>query len=70
MNDLLLQFEKHIALGPVLAAELLGYAYPTYAQYRSGRRPLTLYAERHIQAVMLLPGPALNAVLREHVFNG
>lgn len=70
MNTLITDFERHIKLGPTFAARLLGYAYPTYAQYRSGRRPLQLYARRHIQAVMLLPPPALDMLIREHVFDG
>lgn len=70
VNALLRQFETHCGLEPVNAAKLLGYAYVTYSQYRNGRRPLQLYAERHIRAVMLLPMKALDALIKEHVFNG
>jgi hypothetical protein len=55
MNDLLLHFEKQTGLGPTKAARMLGVAYPTYAQYRSGRRELPLYHEFQIEVLLLLP---------------
>lgn len=66
MNPILLQFEAHVRLGPTYAARLLGIAYPTYAQYRSGRRPLPHYHQNHIQALRLLPEAALRALIEEH----
>lgn len=70
MNQLLLDFEKHTGLGPVDAAELLGFAYVTYAQYKSGDRPMKKYGRRCVQAMMLLSQENLDAMIKEHVFNG
>lgn len=67
MNATLLQFEQSTALGPTRAARLLGVAYPTYAQYRSGLRPLQPYHANHIQALLLLSKPALAKLIAEHV---
>jgi hypothetical protein len=66
MNPTLLHFEKVIKLGPTFAARMLGVAYPTYAQYRSGRRELQKYHARHIEALLLLPKPALNKLIERH----
>lgn len=66
MNDTLLTFEHHTELGPTFAARLLGVAYPTYAQYRSGRRELQRYHANHIQALMLLPKAKLANLIEEH----
>lgn len=66
MNPTILGFEKATALGPTYAARLLGVAYPTYAQYRSGRRPLQRYHERHIEALLLLPRGSLDRLIKEH----
>ena len=68
MNDTLLQFEKLTALGPTYAARLLGVAYPTYAQYRSGLRPLQRYHANHIQALSLLPKATLAMLIQEHAY--
>ena len=70
MNKVLLQFEKHTRLGPTYASELLGMAYSTYAQVRSGRRDLQSYTQRHIQALMLLPRYTLTTLISEHVRDG
>ena len=70
MNKVLLQFEKHTRLGPTYASELLGMAYSTYAQVRSGRRDLQSYTQRHIQALMLLPRDTLTTLISEHVRDG
>jgi hypothetical protein len=69
MNETLVRFEQHIKLGPVATARLLGYSYSTYAQYRSGLRPLQLYAARHVEAVMRLPRKTLDSMIKEHVFD-
>lgn len=66
MNDTLIQFEKATGLGATFAARLLGVAYPTYAQYRSGRRPLQKYHARHIEALLLLPPKTLAKLIEEH----
>lgn len=68
MNATLLQLEKATGLGPTYAARLLGVAYPTYAQYRSGRRPLQLYHERHIEALLLLPRATLRKLTDDHAY--
>lgn len=66
MNAILLCFEKSIGLGATYAARLLGVAYPTYAQYRSGRRELPLYHERHIEALLRLPVTELTGLIEKH----
>lgn len=67
MNAVLASFESASSLGPTRAALLLGVAYSTYAQYRSGRRKLPTYHRRHIQALALLPAERLRALIQEHV---
>lgn len=47
----LLAFEAEFNLGPTFAARVLGVAYATYAQYRSGRRELPQY---HLNQIALL----------------
>lgn len=66
-NPKLTQFEAHCDLGPTRAAKLLGVAYPTYAQMRSNSRPLQIYHQNHIQALMLLPAKTLRLLIEEHV---
>lgn len=66
MNAILLRFEKSIGLGATYAARLLGVAYPTYAQYRSGRRELPLYHERHIEALLRLSDSELTGLIEKH----
>lgn len=70
VNKVLLGFEKHTQLGPTFACQLLGVAYPTYAQVRSGSRPLQKYTQRHIEALMLLPPETLQSLIQEHVRDG
>lgn len=70
VNQTLLNFEQHTRLGPTYAAELLGMAYPTYAQVRNGRRELQKYTTRHIEAVMALPTETLERLKTEHLRNG
>jgi hypothetical protein len=67
VNQLLLDFEKHTALGPTFAAQLLGVAYSTYAQVRSGARPMQTYTKRHLQALRMLRKDQLDQLIREHV---
>lgn len=69
MNSLLLTLETHTKLGPTYAARLLGTKYPTYAQYRSGRRVLPRYHAQHIRVLMLLPADSLAAIIREHAYD-
>lgn len=66
MNKTLLRLEQRIELGATFAARLLGVAYPTYAQYRSGRRELQRYHERHIEALMALPDSALTRMIEKY----
>lgn len=70
MNKVLLHFEKATGLGPTFAARLLGVAYVTYAQYRSGRRELQKYHARHIEALLLLEQPALSKLIEDHAYDG
>lgn len=65
-NSLLTDFEARAGLGPTYAARLIGCAYPTYAQYRSGSRVLPKYHQHHIQALLLLPAPLLRQLIEEH----
>jgi hypothetical protein len=66
VNQTLLDFERHSRLGPTFVARLLGVAYPTYAQYRNGRRELPLYHQRHIELLYLIPKESLNHVISRH----
>lgn len=66
-NKTLVAFERMCGVGPTRAARVLGVAYPTYAQYRSGRRELPLYHHLHIAALKLLSKEALNATVKERV---
>jgi len=47
------------------ASCLLGMSYFTYMQYRNGTRPLQLYHQRHIEAVLLLSRSALSSLKQE-----
>ncbi len=67
VNQLLLDFEKYTALGPTFAAQLLGISYSTYAQVRSGARPMQTYTKRHLQALHMLRRAQLDKLIREHV---
>lgn len=66
INPILKALEYHTELGPTFAARVLGVAYPTYAQYRSGRRVLPTYHHRHIQALMGLQPAVLALLIEEH----
>ena len=68
MNQLLLEFEQHVGLGPVNTSRLLGYAYVTYSQWRSGRRPLQDYSRNHIHDMMSLSEEKLNAAIKDRVY--
>jgi len=70
MNATLVHFEAQVRLGPTRAARLLGVAYPTYAQYRSGRRPFPTYHAHHVQALLLLAPEHLSALIKEHAHGG
>lgn len=67
MNEILLRLERATGLGPTRAARLLGLAYVTYAQIRSGHRPMQTYHARHIEAVLLLSRRELDALIERHV---
>lgn len=67
VNQLLLEFEKHTKLGPTFASELLGLAYSTYAQVRSGARPMQTYTRRHLQVIHMLSRKDLDKLIKEHV---
>lgn len=51
LNETLVAFEKQHNLGPTRVAKLLKVAYPTYAAYKSGARPLPEY---HLAQLMLI----------------
>ena len=67
MNQELIDFEKHTQLGPTFACELLGMAYSTYAQVRSGARPIQTYTRRHLQVIYMLRKADLEKLIKEHV---
>ena len=69
MNILLITFEQHVCLGPVDTSRLLGYAYVTYSQWRSGKRPLKTYTKNHIADIMLLPEDSLNALIKTRIYD-
>ena len=54
MNQFMIDFEGRVGLGPTRVAALLGIAYITYAQYKSTRRELPEYHQRHLLALTLL----------------
>ncbi len=66
MNETLIHFEQSIDLGPTFVARLLGVAYPTYAQYRSGRRELPTYHMRHVEAFLLLSSTAQRKLIERY----
>jgi hypothetical protein len=66
-NPLFLQFEAHTGLGPTKAARLLGLQYVTYAQRRSGMRPVKQEHIFHMEALMLLSKKALEQRIKEVV---
>lgn len=70
INQTLLRFEQRTKLGPTYAARLLGVAYVTYSQYKSGARPLQTYHERHVEALLLLPAATLSKLIERHANNG
>lgn len=70
MNDTLLEFEAKTGLGPTFAARLIGTAYPTYAQYKSGARALPRYHAHHVQALLLLAPDVLRQLIEEHCYAG
>lgn len=47
-----------------------GTGYSTYAQYRSGLRPLPRYHKNHVQALLLLQPDALAILIKEHTHGG
>jgi DNA-binding transcriptional regulator YdaS (Cro superfamily) len=67
MNATLLDFEKRLGIGPVAAARVLGCAYPTYAQYRSGRRDLPTYHAYHIEVLLAENQRAKEQIIKERI---
>lgn len=70
INQTLLRLEQRTKLGPTYAAKLLGLAYVTYAQCKSGSRPLQTYHERHVEALLLLPAAALSKLIERYIDHG
>jgi hypothetical protein len=68
INPVLLELERHTALGPTYVARLMGMAYITYAQCRSGRRPLQLYHQRHVESLLALHPEVLAKLIKEHAY--
>lgn len=66
MNETLVSFETYAKLGPTFVARLMGIAYVTYAHYRSGKRELPLYHERHIAVLRMLSKVDLQRLIEKH----
>jgi hypothetical protein len=69
MNPVLIDFEAQTGLGPTYVAKLIGTAYPTYAKYRAGDRPLPLYHERHIEALLLMSQRSLQQLIDRYAYD-
>lgn len=67
-NKTLLEFEAYTALGSTSACRLIGMAYPTYAAYRSGLRPLPRYHRNHIEDIRRLSKRALTDLIEERLY--
>lgn len=65
MNSLLVDFEIYANIESPAAAKVLGVAYPTYAQYKSGFRKLQRYHRFHIETLRALPQRKLIALIKE-----
>lgn len=65
MNSVLIEFEERIGKTPPEACKVLGVAYSTYAQYRSGLRDLPEYHLNHIDTLRYLRPGALKFIVRE-----
>lgn len=68
LNQIMLAFETHTGLGVDDAALLLGMAAITYRKSRYMERPLKLYHERHIEALMLMRPVDLKQLIERHVY--
>jgi hypothetical protein len=62
----LITFEKHAGIGPVAASRLIGCAYATYAQYRSGLRPVPKYHKQHVEQLMRVDARLLAEFILEY----
>lgn len=67
MNLILTTLEERSELGPTKAATLLGIAYPTYAQYRSGRRELPAYHVNQVELICMLTQKQLTDYIERKV---
>lgn len=67
---ILIDFEARVGLRGPSAAKLIGTGYSTYAQYRSGLRPLPRYHKNHVQALLLLQPDTLAVLIKEHANGG
>lgn len=59
--------ERHLGLGGVYVAKVLGIAYPTYAAYRSGSRVLPRYHLNQVELIMLVRAKELDEYIRERI---
>lgn len=66
-NATLVEFEALVGFGSTYACRLIGVAYPTYAAYRSGLRPLPIYHINHIQDIGRLSQRALGQLIKERI---
>ena len=69
LHPILLDFETRTGLGPTYVAKLIGTAYPTYAKYRACDRPLPLYHERHIEALLSMWQRSLQQLIDRYAYD-
>lgn len=67
VNKILVRFEEEVGLGPPQACKLIGIAYPTYAAYRNGSRPLQPYHRNHVADILRLPQRTLQQLIKERI---
>lgn len=68
VNAVLVEFETLLDLGSTAACKVLGVAYPTYAKYRAGTRPLPRYHRNHIEDIGRLSRRALLQLINERAY--
>lgn len=66
LHPVLIDFETQTGLGPTYVARLIGTAYPTYAKYRCCERPLPLYHERHLEALLTMSRKNLQLLVTKY----
>lgn len=68
VSSLLLRLEDRTGLTANQCSKLLGYARPTYYQYRRTDE-MPEYAKRHVRLLLILPSDDLEKLVSEYVFD-